>query len=237
MKGFIAILLLLCLHFTLFSQEENARATVYLSDGSILYGEVVKFSAEKDITLSINGTLIELGHEQVTKIVMDEKVRHQKPRDPHKIYHKVNLSLLGSIDGLGAGIHYSINYMLLKQLMVGVGSGIDNYYLSNRRNMVPVFAEVRWLFLPESTSPYIDLKGGYGIPLKSEKNGIIGSKGGVLINPTFGIIFSGKNAVDVELSLGFRMQKVYYELFDDNTNYRKQNITHRRIEFGVGIIF
>jgi hypothetical protein len=138
-------------------------------------------------------------------------------------------------------------YHLTEKLALGIGVGID--FLEE--SCIPIVADVRYYFRNTNFSPFVFVQAGYSISVEDNVshhiynsfNSIpdipkfsidkIKAKGGILINPGFGIRkMLGKN-FGIMFSVSYRYQKLNYEATEEN----KLELEYNRLNLRVGIIF
>jgi len=93
-------------------------------------------------------------------------------------------------------------YQLNPFLSLGIGTGV-RYYYPYDAVAVPIFADFRTNLMNTQTSPYLGLGLGYSFNVN---NGISGL--GVLLSPTAGVSFKAFNNAQMNLGVGFEMQRV-----------------------------
>src|SRR5690606_21358578 len=84
---------------------------------------------------------------------------------------------------------------------VGVGTGIDKY---KNATLVPLFADTRFYFIDGPMTPYLGGAIGYSL-------GFGNNKGGLILNPSFGIKFQTPSERDFIINIGYRNQKNTYK--------------------------
>ncbi len=240
MKQTFLALVCLLMSFTGFAQSEsseNLKTKVFLKNGSVLIAEYKSYDPNGDMVIILNGSDFIVPANEVKKIVMMEsstKVNINRLATK-KVYHRTNFASLSNGNGNGISLNYCALYQHSRWLGVGLGVGIDNYYFTQGRNVYPLFAEFRSYLVDRNSSPYVSLKSGYGFIFSDEDLGQTKTRGGVLINPTFGYRF-GSSGIMFDAYLGLRFQDAEYEFFD-SWRFRQQDIQWNRVEIGFGISF
>ncbi|RME95810.1 MAG: hypothetical protein D6772_12695, partial [Bacteroidetes bacterium] len=103
----------------------------------------------------------------------------------------------------GAGCYYR------PWLSLGAGIAIDWY----DEAVMPLFGQAR-AYLPQySTTPYLQLQLGYGIPTQDlfERDEFERTYGGLFWHPAIGIRLATKRRLDYHLDIGYRFQKIRHE--------------------------
>ncbi len=136
---------------------------------------------------------------------------------------------------------------LTEQLSTSLGIGVE--FPSG--SYMPLVLDVRYYIRNTNFSPFLQLYGGYALPLDDNMNQGVWydaassampyypnyesymAKGGWLINPGFGVrSLLGEN-FGVVFSVGYRVQRLYYEAGDD----RKRTVDNNRLVMKIGITF
>jgi len=135
------------------------------------------------------------------------------------------------------------------QLSAALGIGVE----FPTGSYMPVVLDARYYIRDESFSPFLQLYGGYALPLDDDgnKGGIwydeVSSKwpyyyvdyepykarGGWLFNPGFGIRNLFGDNFGVIFSVGYRVQRLYYKAGDDRERIKDFN----RLVLKIGITF
>ena len=160
------------------------------------------------------------------------------------LYNQLSIGAISGADDIGIGAAYSIGKMQRRAFGVGGGIGIFSFKESGRNyNFVPVFAEVRSYLFAKKTTPYVSAKAGYGLPIKRAllawEQKIDRQRGGLFINPSFGIRFGANEDINMTLDLGFLVQYSKNEYLLDNSELGRswQKRTFRRWDLSLGIVF
>jgi hypothetical protein len=144
----------------------------------------------------------------------------------------------------------SLNYVFCKNLSAGVGVGVEFF----KEAHLPLTANLLYqLGDKKAIIPFAMLQAGYQIPLESRKypNNLVyyvysdvypsshitqeklTARGGILLNPSVGVIFYTKSGLGVSLAAGYRYQQLNYKDSDDY----ELHIEYNRLSLSLGIIF
>lgn len=137
---------------------------------------------------------------------------------------------------------------LTDQLSMAFGLGVE--FLSG--SYMPLVLDTRYYFRNTNFSPFIQLYGGYALPLNDTDEGgwyyeqpvwssmpyydyynHLKAKGGWLVNPGFGIRSLFSENFGLVFSVGYRLQKLYYEAEND----RERQVSFNRLSMKIGITF
>lgn len=217
--------------------SEKSDVKVILKSGTVLVGELISYDPAGDLVFDLKGNLFTIPSSAVKKIVMKTSSIKQNLNRlaTKKVYHRTNVGTLSNVNGSGISLNYSALYLHEYWLGIGVGTGIDNYYFSEGRNVYPLFVELKSFLVDKNASPFVSLKTGYGFIVPDKDIGQTNTKGGMIINPTFGYRF-GTGGVIFDSYIGFRFQKAEYDTFTGwETSH--QNIQWNRVELGFAFSF
>ncbi len=127
----------------------------------------------------------------------------------------------GITDNVSLGLTTINGYLVLPYFSFGAGVGIHVY---KGLALIPLFLDLRGNFLDKRTTPFVSLGIGYSYtvqqiasaPIKTAKNETY-DKGGFLLNPSLGVKFFVVPKMALNLSIGYRYQKV--QLYNNNYTY------------------
>ncbi len=229
--------------------EKQIVDIVWLKDGSRLTGTILKWDLAKGMEFQlITGTIVIIPKADIQRVMQDTPLgtvsATERPiyfKEPkaydfkekgwnHNTSGFLNVSFMG-----GAGIHHVMGYRFKRQLGIGLGFGIETHDFNQRRNIVPIYAEVRGFMLPKKITPYYALKIGYGFTLRDRFSGL-SSKGGFHFSPELGVRF-GAGDVSYYLGVEYKIQNATFsdEFFGGGTSTDK--ISYRRVELRTGLLF
>lgn len=134
-----------------------------------------------------------------------------------------------------------------EQTSVAFGLGVE--FPSG--SYMPLVLDTRYYFRSTNFSPFIQLYGGYALPLDDsysnniwydvsyssmpyyEDYGEYKTKGGWLLNPGFGIRSLFGDNFGIVFSVGYRLQRLYYDAGED----RQREVNFNRLAMKIGITF
>lgn len=219
--------------------EDNTENDVRIEmlSGSKFVGKLVSYDPNGETTVSINGSEIKFQSDKIKKIVMttSTETKSLNRLKTKRIYNRTNFALLSNANGNGISLNHSVLYQHSRWVGIGLGAGIDNYYFAAGRNVYPVFLEFRSFLVDRNSSPYVSLKSGYGFIVSNEDIGQTYTRGGFLINPTFGYRI-GSSGVFMDFYIGMKFQDAIYET-NSGWSLSRQDIQWKRIELGFGVSF
>jgi len=218
--------------------EKRYKDKIIMHNGSILIGSITEYNPDDNISLELkNGKIITFNTEQVKRVIMNsEKTdRGGLPLKTKRIFNETQFSLLSGVSGTGVSFAHNIMYQYDSRIALGLGTGIDNYYVAPGRDVFPLFANAKFNLLNKASSPYIGMKYGFGFVFKRESENLFEASGGVMYNPYFGIRL-GSRGVIWNLFSGIKLQKANYE-FINSWETRSEEIFYKRLEIGTSIMF
>jgi hypothetical protein len=224
---------------------------VYLKSGSKFVGRLTYYKVDSVVNLELkSGEKLSFVAGQVQKIVQSESAGAvQKAEKPYIFREKgwygavyssfiYGRNFLGEA-AVGGGANAVFGRMYNQYLGVGVGTGIDYYYLSNSSSyIVPIFAEVRGYLSKKNISEYYSVRVGYGFPIIGAANttGLSTEGGGMLLHPAFGWRFGGSNRYNFSMDIGAQFQNVAYSSISQwqEDHY---TINYARYVLRMGLVF
>ncbi|NND06502.1 MAG: hypothetical protein HKN87_08980 [Saprospiraceae bacterium] len=136
----------------------------------------------------------------------------------------------------GIELSASVGHQLNRLLGVGFGTGLDFYHPRGEEVVLPLFVEARGYFLENKVTPYYAIRAGYGIALKNEAFGIVGARGGWMLNPVLGWRLGGRSGANVTIDVGMKFQKAELDFARRNEESHVQ-LLYKRLNARIGILF
>jgi hypothetical protein len=141
---------------------------------------------------------------------------------------------------LGSG-----GYLWQRSLGVGGGIGLfSNDVNYQNKKFMPIFGEFRSYFKKSRTTPFADIKAGYGIHVNGGTGSFNGQKinrdrGGFYFNPSLGLRIGANQWGNLTIDFGFLLQHSQTSFILDNSNlgvvWRKY--AYRRWTVSAGLLF
>ena len=257
---FTGILLLLGLAFG-HAQAKIYIDSVFLKDGKIITGQVVRFKNKVLIeqandywlaipSKSVDRLIIHVG--QKSSVNFTAKAKQNRLDRPYAFQEQgiYNVSYLSIINGLayntgdpqlGLGLQHTIGVQLKRGIGLGIGAGLDNYTVSDPNGglVLPVFAEMRGYLAAKNWAPYYSVNLGYGFAFKDETVGITAARGGIMLHPAFGFRMGARNDMNFLFDLGYKFQQVTLTKVFNFWNFETQvqDIWYQRFSLRIGMIF
>lgn len=239
------------------SKQNKVLDLVYLTDGSLLKGEIVEYKQDEFIRIILtSGTELKISSGEIERIrqqlpgeekepAAKEKKSKEKKKPvmaENKGWYNVTYlaSYNGRVDGefkMGLGLQNIVGYQFNQFLGLGIGVGLDAQALDGSETLYPVYAEFRGYFSKRVKSPYYSVSAGYNFAFKNRKRDITEAKGGYLIHPAIGFRLAEDTETNVLIDIGYRFQQATFTRvipFDDKLI---KEIDYRRFTVRLGLIF
>lgn len=148
---------------------QSKSETVYLKNGSVIKGQVVEMTPNKQIKVqTADGSLFVYTMEEVDRVVKDETKTQQDSSNLFSSDKGFDVKGFRGIVELGyvAGgfdapeLSFSLGYQFNPYVFLGAGAG-GQYFSNVKRGGIPVFADLRGCLFLGTFSPYVSLKVGY----------------------------------------------------------------------------
>ena len=235
--------------FCINAEAQNYEEVVYLSNGSIIRGAVIEQTKEVIKIKIIGGSVLVYQMSDVERITKEEVNKDNTERikrvksmyqisDSATYYNALTFSLLLGTDDFGVtsatSFHYVFGYQYKPIIGAGIGVGMDSYFFSEVRNILPIYLEARGYLYEAPFSPYYSMKLGYGFPLENDL--ILDASGGLMVNPKIGFRFPTRTNVAFVLELGALFQNASFTT-NGWTGIQRDEMSIRRYSLGVGMLF
>lgn len=240
-KKALLFIVILMTGLTMQAQDQPVKLykdKVITSNGSIIVGSIINYEPANSVTIELtNGNLLTFSSDQVKRVTMYSGKSKDVgvPFRSNKIYNETQFSILTGASATGLSLAHNVMFQYNRSLAMGVGFGVDNYYVSSGRDIFPIFANAKLNLRDGTSAPYIGTKIGYGLAFKKEADNIFEAQGGFMANPYFGYRLGSRGMI-FNLFTGLKFQKADYRLVFGNET-RVEDIFFRRLEIGFSIMF
>jgi len=223
--------LLLVLLTVIATAQQKPLNTVYFKNGSVIKGTIIQYQTGGSIKIeTADKSVWVFKSEDVDKIEIPKPVKVPTTADysfKKGVFTQLQVELMPSKKESSQGTIPSMlgvaGYQVDKHFSVGLGTGVEAFHIS----MLPLFGDVRYYFLNDRFTPFINLKAGYAFPLENSKdvnrNGYLKSQGGMMGGVEFGYIKSLSNKTKFTFSLGYRYQHMEQTGTMTQYNYNSVN--------------
>ena len=153
--------------------------------------------------------------------------------------------------------HTSVNYKFLEKLSAGAGVGVEFY----KETYLPVTINGIYRFNNNRVAPFAMLQAGYQIPVEGSRTKVanvypagyyvdysssfwpgpsvsydmdLKAKGGILLNPSLGIMWQTRSNVSFTFSAGYRFHRLRYH---NKEKAYDLNVDYNRLSLKLGLIF
>lgn len=246
------------------SMGQNMEDVVYLKDGSILRGKVIRSDSlftEPRIKI-MGGNVVTFTMEDIYQIAKEpirkERITRarvlEKPALTYREKGYYNLTQVGFMVGQVSNpwwwgnqtqnvMHFNFQtingYRFHRLLAAGGGVGVS---ILPRGMIAPVFLDLRSDLLQLPITPHFYANAGYGFPLypKPEDDGWrrdITISGGYMYDIGVGIKINSASGIAYTLTGGIKAQQVGEKYIDGNEVRYDERVTYQRISLQAGIMF
>jgi hypothetical protein len=148
--------------------------------------------------------------------------------------------------------HTTVNYRLLEKLSAGLGAGVEFY----KETYLPVTINGIYRFNNNRAAPFAMLQAGYQVPIEGSRTKVVNvmpahtdyiwpgpqvsydmelkARGGILLNPSLGIMWQTRSDVNFTFSVGYRFHRLAYRNKEKEYNL---NVDYNRLSLKLGLIF
>jgi hypothetical protein len=223
----------------------SAQAAVSLKGSKkVIEGTIVKYDINKEIiikteagsTIYVPKNRIAAVYENGLPLFSETDLAPQGIKEG-KVYYIWEGNLLPNQDLTGIGTGVSAVYQWKYWAGAGLGIGYNNYNGDKMRSILPVYVHLRSYLKQQRSSPFLDLKTGYGFRLGKEEGGIIDINGGGLIQGLAGIRF-GSGGMATTVGIGMQMQNAYFQYLGGwNPTLTTEVRQYNRLVIQLGFVF
>ncbi len=242
--------------FFLFVSALNAQldvpyAKVKLADGSSFLGNLLEeHDGQMEFQLT-NGDIVTFDKEEVASISHEQyPVDFDSPTNnyeytyeyqPGEMYYIFtfggNISKNAQEFGIGADAVFSIGKQKTLSFGYGLSTGVDNLSVLGTAVVYPILAEVRGYLKEQAIAPYYLLQAGYGFSRKSEKLGVVETKGGFTVRPSVGLRIGGRKRGNILLEIGYIFQPHYVKQTVNVSDIEEYDRVFNRVKIAIGLQF
>jgi len=237
----LSVILLLFLSPVILAQETDH---VYLKSGSVIRGKILEIEPVDHVKIEdMCGNIWYYKISDVEKIT-SEPFESRTRKDQESLGFDAGFVNMTSI-GLLAGSSFNSQVAPFSLLMVngyrapngffaGIGTGVE--FLST--TYMPLYFDLRYDLLGKDVVPYVMAKGGYALPLSSDRSDYDISyeySGGPLLGLGFGLKIRTRTHFAWDIELLYRYQETSYkEIYDWNNQEYDYTDVFNRIEIRLG---
>lgn len=231
-------------------QDSTSADIIYLSDGNTLAGQILKYRPNHSLKFKlssgqkINFSIVDI--DSISQTSLPRALRQQVEFRETGWYNTTYLSFLNGTSPwynnyiLGVGVNNTFGRYLNRHLAVGVGTGVDYYYINEREIVVPLYVEAK---LMANSNPavqhFLMVSGGYSWALNNEEVNVNGIEGGWLFHPAIGINFGNFKHYHWQVDAGVRFQRATFEFPEswDERNKITHKMLYKRLAVRIGLTF
>lgn len=218
------------------SAQTETEDVIYLKNGGILRGKILEIENNETIKIETAGR-------NVFVLQMNEVEKISKEEIPVNKYYKmsgyINISgieLLAGDDETTPYFYTMNGYQFNPRLAAGIGIGYIPY--RDPLDLLPVYLHLNVNLMEANSAPFLFLKTGYNFSIASENVHLIEDHtGGWMFNPGMGVQFNVSSGFRWQISLGYSLNNASYEEEEFNQTTLENDLSYRRIVFGIGFSF
>ena len=218
------------------SAQSQLEDVVYLKNGGVLRGEIIEMNRNEWLKIEIAGR-------NIFVVMMDEVSEIKTEVIPFRRHYKeagyINRSGVDLLSGQGSSSIriYTVNgYQFTPGFSAGFGLGVSTY--NDPLTLIPFFADLNYRLIESNTLPFIFVKFGYNFSINHDDDFEIDDhRGGLLFNAGVGIVFNLSSGFGWYINAGYNIDNSSYEFDTWNNQTVNNNLSFRRVNFGVGFAF
>ncbi len=236
MKYTLLILLFLTfLPATLFAQQK-VEDVVYLKNGSIIRGEIVEMNEGEYLKIVTTGrNIFVFSMDEVENIRLEEVPETQYFKN-YGYMSRSGIDMLQGSDSVTPRFYTVHGIQFTPHFGAGFGIGITLY--NDPLTLIPFYVDLNLRFLKANASPFLSLKAGYNFSYHEDENLIFNNhSGGLLFNPAFGMQFNMSNSFGWFINAGYNIDNSSYSFNQWGNQTVINNLSFRRLNFGLGVTF
>lgn len=220
-KIFILFLLLSLVMLPVFAQQTEKKDVIYLKNGDKYIGGVVLKTDKVVMIQTSDGKRFQFQPAEIKEIKKEEINPNEK--SVQSVENSENFAglfqlsggfsnikgAIGSSPGLDLSLAFGAKSIFKKNIFLGIGGGYENIFdTKNNRNLsfLPVFVQMKSVFVEKNISPALNIKLGYAFPLQKSYSG------GILLHTSGGISIKTTENSNIFVGLQLQLQQTYGEI-------------------------
>lgn len=233
MKKFVVIAILSCLTFTSYAQRNSHK--IYLNNGSIVVGKMVKTDSLTTGIQTDNGSVWVFKNTEIEKIEKVVTIRQYLATGYHNY---TAFGILPSSSGNKNSAPFLVSmehhYQFNTNYSVGLKTGIE---LLNE-TVAPLALDIKYILPFKSMGLFASAYTGYAISLEKpeEEIPIKRAYGGFLMGTDLGLVFPISHGNCLYVALGYRYNELKYKREDWYYGDIDRIIYFNRLQLKMGII-
>ena len=246
----IAFLLVSLLILSNSFAQKSKKETIYLKNGSLIRGQLVRVDDDKVAVRSGRNIWI-LNDSQIDTVGSKREFRTFE-YVASRYFLKTTVGILAGSSNNAKPTPFSFdasfNYRFLPKVYAGAGFGVDLL----EESYLPVFLNLEYHFRQTRFTPFASVKGGYMVPLD---DGVrtqtyydvmpwssirppyyqesLDNKGGLMFSPSFGFVNQFTENLGLSFSFGYRFHQTTFK----GDNHYKLEKNYNRLSIRLGIVF
>ncbi len=171
--------LLACLMFACLAEAQRTHDTIYLKNGSVLYGQIIEELPDTQVKIRLrDGSLLICPYSDLERIEYStgRASFYEEPRTPYLNWHFDAGYLFGPSERQHIGAFVSYGARFSRALFLGLGSGVMCDMAKSADLVIPIYGHLRaYLPIHGPIKPFVDLRPGYSFTLVNRFSGFYGS--------------------------------------------------------------
>ena len=171
--------LLACLMFACLAEAQRTHDTIYLKNGSILYGQIIEELPDTQVKIRLrDGSLLICPYSDLERIEYStgRASLYEEPLTPYLNWHFDAGYLFGPSERQHIGAFVSYGARFSRTLFLGLGSGVMCDRAESADLVIPIYGHLRaYLPVRGPIKPFVDLRPGYSFTLVNRFSGFYGS--------------------------------------------------------------
>jgi len=246
-KNIVTTIVLISIFSTIFAQQ-NKEDSIFLQNGKIYSGKIVKFSPKESITIQTKTEIQNIWWQDIEKYVINnsnandiakilgnDNLNQNSSKSDSSSFksHKGFVSIYAGIGTKVIKFQFFKDFKLSSHLAIGIGTG---YKRVSENDFLPLLSDFKIFSNDNKSLISISIAGGYGFCIV---DGI--KSGGIVFNPSISNGFKLKGnefltiGVDFDLQNGYFIPQNYYSP-DAYGNFIKESRFIRGNLISVGVI-
>ncbi len=230
----------------------EALDIIYLKDGNALKGRILKYQTNHSLKFQLQSgkkmtfSVLQIDSISQVNIPTNNHIPKEFIFKTKGWYNTTYLSFLSGTTPwnndftMGLGINNTVGYQFNSKWALGLGTGLDYYYIAQREIILPLYVEARYYMeLNPSMKPFFTLSSGYGIALNDKNLDVKGIQGGWMYHPAIGFLFGKDSFRKWQFDAGIRVQPATFQFdvpwMEGNNTVRR--MLYQRFTVRLGLFF
>ncbi len=235
MKSAIIAGLILLGPVLLFGQS-NTEDVVYLKDGGVLRGSILELNEGEFLKIETIGRNVFVVMMDEVEEIASEKIPDQTHYKESGYINRTGFEVLRAKENSTIRLYTVNGVQLTSRFAAGVGIGLTPY--DDPLTLLPFFLDLNYRLHKSNVSPYLFLKAGYNFSIYHDDEAELDRhSGGLIFNPGAGVQVNLGSGFGWYINAGYNIDNSYYEFDTWGSETVENDLSFRRINFGLGLSF